>query len=78
LTLPLFNSLTDAALNAEIAMSKNKPPANADDKNQSRAFIEKARELGCDESSAAADELLGRLAKMPPNPKKRKIRKPGQ
>jgi hypothetical protein len=39
-----------------------------DDREQSRAFIEKAREIGCDENSAAADELIGRLAKMPPKP----------
>jgi hypothetical protein len=31
---------------------------------------EKARELGCDENSAAADELIGRLAKMAPSPRK--------
>ena len=52
----------------EVALNKDKPPAKADDKNQSRAFIEKAHELGCDENSAAADELIGRLAKMPPKP----------
>jgi hypothetical protein len=40
----------------------------ADDKEQSRLFIEKAREIGADEEKSAADELLGRLAKMPPQP----------
>ena len=55
-------------------MNKDKPPAKANDKNQSRAFIEKARELGCDESSTAADELLGRLAKMPPKPHAKRIK----
>jgi len=50
-------------------MNKDKPPAKADDKNQSKAFIEKAHELGCDKNSAAADELLWRLAKMPPKPR---------
>jgi hypothetical protein len=39
-----------------------------DDKEQARMFVEKARDLGCDKNSAAADELLGRLAKMPPQP----------
>jgi hypothetical protein len=42
-----------------------------DDEEQSRAFIEKAREIGADEDRSAADELLGRLAKMPPEPRKK-------
>jgi len=37
-----------------------------DDKEQSKRFIEKAREIGADEEKSAAGELLGRLAKMPP------------
>jgi hypothetical protein len=41
----------------------------ADDPEQSRAFIKKAREIGADEDKSAADQLLGRLAKMPPQPK---------
>jgi hypothetical protein len=43
-------------------------PKSADDKNQSKLFIEKACELGCDETSAPADELLGRLAKIELDP----------
>jgi hypothetical protein len=75
-------SAADATKTDEVAaMNKDKPPAKADDKNQSKAFIEKARELGCDKNSAAADELLGRLARMPPKPhaktKKAKPASPG-
>jgi len=39
-----------------------------DDEEQSKLFIKKAREIGADEEKSAADELLGRLAKMPPQP----------
>jgi hypothetical protein len=39
-----------------------------DDKEQSRLFIKTAREIGADEEKSAAGELLGRLAKMPPQP----------
>jgi hypothetical protein len=35
-----------------------------EDPQQSRAFIEKAREIGADEDFSRADEVLGRLAKM--------------
>jgi hypothetical protein len=38
-----------------------------DDPNQSAAFIQKAREVGADQESCA-DELLGRLARTPPQP----------
>jgi hypothetical protein len=47
-------------------LPKNSKPENLD---QSRAFIEKAREIGADEEKSGADELLGRLAKMPPEPR---------
>jgi hypothetical protein len=49
-----------------------RPPAkkHPDDKQQSRLFIEKAREIGAEEDRSDADELLGRLAKMPPEPLK--------
>jgi hypothetical protein len=43
-----------------------------DDPEQSRLFIEKAREIGADEEKSAADELIGRLAKMPPEPRTKK------
>jgi hypothetical protein len=40
-----------------------------DDKEQSRLFIEKAREIGADEGRSRADELIGQLAKKPPEPR---------
>ena len=44
----------------------------SDDPEQSRAFIEKAREIEADEKRSAADKLMGRLAKMKPEPRKPK------
>jgi hypothetical protein len=41
----------------------------SDDPEQSKAFIEKAREIGADEKRSAADKLMERLAKTPPRPK---------
>lgn len=41
----------------------------ADDKEQSKLFIEKAREIEADEERSDADELLRRLAKKPPQPR---------
>jgi hypothetical protein len=46
-----------------------------DDPEQSRLFIEKAREIGADEEGSAADELLDALAKMPPKPRKKTVRR---
>lgn len=46
-------------------MSKSKP----DDPEQSKAFIEKAREIGADEKHSAADKLMERLAKTKPEPR---------
>jgi hypothetical protein len=43
-----------------------------DDKEQSKLFIEKAREVGADEEKSAADELIGHLAKKPPEQQKKK------
>jgi hypothetical protein len=48
---------------------KQVKPAKPDDKEQSKLFIEKAREIGADEKRSAADKLMGRLAKMKPEPK---------
>jgi hypothetical protein len=39
-----------------------------DDKELSKLFIEKAREIGADEENSFADELIGRLAKKAPEP----------
>jgi hypothetical protein len=47
---------------------KSAPKSKRDDPEQSKLFIEKAREIGADEEKSAADELIGRLAKMPPQP----------
>jgi hypothetical protein len=50
-----------------VSKSKKVTP---DDKEQSKLFIEKAREIGADEEkSAAADALMGQLAKLPPEPR---------
>jgi hypothetical protein len=52
---------------------QQQPPRRAnkpDNREQSKAFIEKAREIGADEDKSAADELLKRLAKRPPEPKR--------
>jgi hypothetical protein len=43
-----------------------------DDQEQSRLFIEKARELGASEKRTRSDELIGHLAKKPPSPRKDK------
>lgn len=44
--------------------------AKADDKEQSKLFINKAREIGADEERSRSDELIGQLAKKPPEPRK--------
>jgi len=41
-----------------------------DDKEQSKLFVRTAREIEADEAKSASDTLLGRLAKMPPKPRK--------
>jgi hypothetical protein len=43
--------------------------APPDDAEQSKAFIKKAREIEADEERSAADKLMERLAKTPPQPK---------
>jgi len=53
-------------------MAKGKSSAKPDDKQQSRLFIAKAREIEADEKTSASDQLLGRLAKMKPEPRKLK------
>lgn len=39
-----------------------------DDKEQSKLFLKKAREIKADEEHSASDELIGQLAKKPPKP----------
>jgi hypothetical protein len=48
---------------------RTKVTNKSDDTDQSRAFIEKAREIGADEDKSAADEVMRRLAKRPPEPR---------
>ena len=50
-------------------MAKEKSHAKPDDKEQSKRFIEKAREIGADEKTSASDKLLGQLANMKPEPR---------
>jgi hypothetical protein len=51
-------------------VTKPKNQTKCDDKEQSKDFIKKAREIGADEENSAADELMKRLAKTPPEPRK--------
>ena len=43
-----------------------------DDKAQSKRFIETAREVEADDESSAAEALIGRLAKQPPEQRSKK------
>jgi hypothetical protein len=54
-----------------MAKNQTKVPAGADDEAQSKAFIEKAREIEADEEHSAADKLMERLAKTKPDPRKK-------
>jgi hypothetical protein len=54
-------------------MAKTKRPrVKPDDKEQSKLFIQKAREIEADESRSAADKLLGHLHSKPPEPRGKK------
>jgi hypothetical protein len=44
-------------------------PQEPDDPAQSKAFIEKAREIQADEEHSAADQLMKRLAGKKPEPR---------
>ncbi|MGO9400762.1 MAG: hypothetical protein ACLP19_23405 [Xanthobacteraceae bacterium] len=52
-------------------MSEPRKKQRSDDKEQSKLFIEKAREIGADEERSEADNLIGQLAKKPPEPRKK-------
>lgn len=52
----------------------NRVRHHRDDPEQSKRFIEKAREIGADGKESQADEVLKRLAKMPPKPHKGRSR----
>jgi hypothetical protein len=47
-----------------------KPRSRPDDKEQSKLFLAKAREVEADEEQSASDELLGLLHKKPHKPRK--------
>ncbi len=49
-----------------MAGSRKKRPTQHD------KFVAKAREIGADEESSAADKLLERLAKTPPDPRRKR------
>jgi hypothetical protein len=53
-------------------MTAKQKPIKPDDKEQSKLFIEKAREIGADEKHSAADKLMERLARTKPEPRKPK------
>jgi hypothetical protein len=52
-------------------IKNNGHPHKSDDEEQSRLFMQNAKEIGADEDHSSANELLGRLAKMPPQPKRK-------
>jgi hypothetical protein len=52
-----------------LARQKKSSHLHHDDEEQSKLFIEKAREIGADEEKSAADALIGKLAKLPPEPR---------
>jgi hypothetical protein len=55
---------------------KQRVTSKPDDKAQSERFIETARKVGADrESTAAGDDVMGRLVKQPPQPKKQPAQK---
>lgn len=47
-----------------------------DDAEQSAAFVQKARELEADGDESAADTLIGRMARMKPEPRKKNTPEP--
>jgi hypothetical protein len=53
-------------------LGKVQNKSRVDDKEQSKAFIEKAREIEADEEHSAADELMKRMAKTKPEPHSKK------
>jgi hypothetical protein len=57
------------------AVKPNKKP-KPDNPAQSKAFMDKAKEIEADERESASDTLIGRLAKHPPEPRTKK-EKPG-
>jgi hypothetical protein len=60
---------TDIGKDSGVSEEKDKKP---DHKQQSKLFIEKAREIEADEEKSAADELMKELANTAPDPRKSK------
>jgi hypothetical protein len=52
-------------------LKKKQAAVKPDDAEQSRLFLEKAREIGADEKRSAADKLMERLAKTKPEPRQK-------
>jgi hypothetical protein len=50
-------------------MAAKQQPKKQDNPAQSKAFIEKAKEIGAEDGSRQSDALIGHLAKMPPRPR---------
>jgi hypothetical protein len=59
------------------APKKQNTAVKPDDKDQSARFITTAIERGADRMSSPADKLLGKLAKMRPEPRKPSNKKRG-
>jgi hypothetical protein len=52
--------------------TRSAPKVIRDDAEQSKLFLQKAREIGADEEQSAADELMKELGNTPPDPRKSK------
>ena len=59
--------MSNQSTRAKAAVKSSRPIR--DDPEQSRLFLNKAREIAADEKHSAADKLMERLAKTPPQPK---------
>jgi hypothetical protein len=60
---------TSTEFRRQLSISSGRPQKQ-DNPEQSKAFIEKAREIEADEERSAADKLMERLAKTKPEPRK--------
>jgi hypothetical protein len=57
--------------NKRVEKMKRQTKPRRYDAEQSRLFIKKAREIEANEEKSASDDLLGHLAKKPPEPKRK-------
>jgi hypothetical protein len=62
--------MSNQSTRAKAAVKSSRPIR--DDPEQSRLFLNKAREIAADEKHSAADKLMEPLAKTPPQPKTKK------